>query len=265
MTTAVLFGSRVRGDNDVWSDLDLLLLHDFGRGTTEDRAWWRATGCSITEYSWKRAESQARFGSLFLRHVMSEGEVVGGDSARFAELGSLWIPRRNYDQEIDANLSLIEHLSKLPKNDFGPMLAADLIATLFRSVVIRKLANEGEYVFSWKGVMAGASRFLGVSSRSARCFRYLRYVKNAYRSGRILRVDSEAIDVGSALLGEIGKIRTKTRFMKRRDIERFSLSFPSNSYRELRALELVCGAYGMDCGLSDVVHYVRNPSYFITR
>jgi hypothetical protein len=69
----VLYGSAARGDNDTLSDVDVLIV--------EDRHIHCASiqGATVVRYTWKEFCDMSEYGSLFLRHLRSEGRVIQCD------------------------------------------------------------------------------------------------------------------------------------------------------------------------------------------
>jgi hypothetical protein len=69
----VLYGSAARGDDDIFSDLDLLIVDDYvGRPPS----WPWAT---VVRYTWAEFIEMSGYGSLFLRHLRMEGCIVSAD------------------------------------------------------------------------------------------------------------------------------------------------------------------------------------------
>lgn len=64
-----LYGSTARGENDHLSDKDVLIICD----EKIEAPFEIDSKLSISRYSWAEFEQMAAYGSLFLRHVKSEG------------------------------------------------------------------------------------------------------------------------------------------------------------------------------------------------
>jgi predicted nucleotidyltransferase len=69
----VLYGSVARGDDDSLSDIDVLIIDDLAaRQPTLGSA-------TVVRYTWPEFKEMASYGSLFLRHLHSEGRIISAD------------------------------------------------------------------------------------------------------------------------------------------------------------------------------------------
>ena len=150
----VEFGSRMRGDYDASSDRDLLIIGDRWSQLIETSSDNRWRGYSLSRFTYDRATYLISTGSLFFKHIAEEGTLVEGSEADFQELLGAWTPAPSYRQEIEENVDLLNLVEFLPKSIVGPSVGVDIIFTALRSVLIRELAGEGFYLFSWKAILA---------------------------------------------------------------------------------------------------------------
>src|ERR1700694_2431878 len=87
----VLYGSMARGDDDIFSDVDLLIIDD-----NADRQP-SLSSATIVQYTWSEFSEMASYGSLFLWHLRMEGRTLSADDdGRIAYRGILDdLPRYN--------------------------------------------------------------------------------------------------------------------------------------------------------------------------
>ena len=72
-----LYGSHARGDDDEFSDMDVLVISDREVGEALIGQLSRGgVDPSVSRYSWDEIEQMARYGSLFLRHIELEGRRI---------------------------------------------------------------------------------------------------------------------------------------------------------------------------------------------
>src|ERR1700682_1248079 len=83
-SVVVLYGSHARGDSDCASDLDILVV-----GAANQTYRVVPQHSRVTEYSWSELREMQSYGSLFLRHLQSEGRILEGNPEGVAEYGSL--------------------------------------------------------------------------------------------------------------------------------------------------------------------------------
>lgn len=79
----LLYGSHARGDVDSLSDCDVLLISDAPQRASDWRHLFgeKVKDIAVTTYSWSEISGMAKYGSLFLQHIKTEGKPVYiGDS-----------------------------------------------------------------------------------------------------------------------------------------------------------------------------------------
>jgi hypothetical protein len=71
----VLYGSAARGDDDILSDVDVLII--------EDRLIHPASiqSATVVRYTWNEFCDMSEYGSLFLRHLRMEGRLIQWNDA----------------------------------------------------------------------------------------------------------------------------------------------------------------------------------------
>lgn len=73
-----LYGSQARGDDDEFSDRDLLLVGPETARHEPDVSDTLRRPTSLSRYEWPEIEQMAEYGSLFLVHLRSEGVELSG-------------------------------------------------------------------------------------------------------------------------------------------------------------------------------------------
>ena len=73
-----LYGSRARGDEDVLSDVDVFIVSDTEVSKKEVAKLVPGLpgDISVSQYSWGEVIGMADYGSLFLHHLRTEGQVL---------------------------------------------------------------------------------------------------------------------------------------------------------------------------------------------
>ncbi|HED12443.1 MAG TPA: nucleotidyltransferase domain-containing protein [Gammaproteobacteria bacterium] len=73
-----LYGSRARGDEDVLSDVDIFVVSDteVSKKEVTQLVPELPGDISISQYSWSEVIGMADYGSLFLHHLRTEGQVL---------------------------------------------------------------------------------------------------------------------------------------------------------------------------------------------
>ena len=183
-----IFGSAARGDNDAFSDRDLLLVSDDECTLREMKCKYDSAGWSCTAYSWKRLQRASDQGSLFVQHLKLESKIVSDSSDRLAHLLAQYSTRVSYERESNGAASLLGNLMQhLPQCDAGPMWTLDVLSVGFRSLAVAKLADCGIYAFANSSLIDGLARIGMISRREGSELANLRCFKSLYRRGVIDR------------------------------------------------------------------------------
>ena len=86
-----LYGSRARGDEDILSDVDVFVVSD--TEVSKKEVAQLVPGLpgyfSVSQYSWREVIGMADYGSLFLRHLRNEGQVLWETPASKGQLFNL--------------------------------------------------------------------------------------------------------------------------------------------------------------------------------
>ena len=179
-----LFGSAARGDNDVFSDRDLLVISGDEPTLRRMKGKYDSEGWSCTAYTWKRLQSAADKGSLFVQHLKQESKILWDPSDQLAHLLEQYSPKADYKQEMSGATGLIGNLMQhLPRCPVGPMWTLDVLAVGFRSLAVARLADDGIYAFSNNRIVDELIR-IGVAGREdGTQLNDLRRFKSLYRKG----------------------------------------------------------------------------------
>ena len=259
MNLTIGFGSRTRGDHDVSSDRDILVISDFVRGTgpsTDHNG-------SISEFASPTAIFLATHGSLFFKHIIDEGKLLEGSPRDFLKLRSAWRPARDYDSEIESNLDVLELIRFTPRSPRGVSVVADMLVSTIRNVLIRRFANDGVFIFSWCGLLVHARRRNWLRDKATDLIVQARIIKNSYRKSRraltelsfVNRLADLTRDVTHGGCPQLG-------FASRQTISRLPARQKSGSYKQLRAAEYLCAEYAGDTALKDLEELTKSPNHF---
>ncbi len=183
-TAFALFGSAARGDQDGFSDKDLLIVSDDPTTLRTLKTDCSARGWSCTPYSWQRLQHAADQGSLFVQHLKQEAKILRDPSDRLADLLAKFSPKASYKREADGAASLLGELTDfLPRCVAGPMWTLDVMSVSFRSLAVAKLADEGIYSFANSDILNGLARIGLLHRADGYKLEALRRYKSLYRKG----------------------------------------------------------------------------------
>jgi hypothetical protein len=176
-----LYGSRVRGDYDIISDRDILLV-DSDIGTLcESAQFFSARGYSCAVYTWQRLRHMADKGALFLQHLKQESLILKDDADQLSSLLAAYEPKANYADDIEATKNVVALTECTSMNAASIGWAFDVLAVAVRNLAILHLANCGLYFFSYKGALNKLRDIGLVDEQDVNQLLALRKLKNLYR------------------------------------------------------------------------------------
>ena len=265
MTTIIEFGSRNSGLFDAYSDKDAYLLYGFGDKVEDEVKSLERLGYSVTVASTDRAEYLSKEGSLFIRHVFFEGKFLSGDVVKVGEIKSLWSYSSNYEDEIQENSDMLRLLEYIPCTKSSISTINDIVVCSIRNVLIRKLAMQGFFSFSWQDVLSDSEKLGMLNKDESDFILRSRKLKNLYRSGVRMKLSSGYLNSLGYLVRKVIDDKRLFRIGRHKDI----LSLPEKekdcSYSQLRAIELLCAYYDFDASMEKYSALSKKPSYFISR
>lgn len=263
MSTIIEFGSRRHGCHDYFSDKDVYVLYGPEDNIAKEKNTLERQGYSVTTSTRSRAEYLSASGSLFVRHVFFEGAVIGGSGEDMVNIKNLWCSASCYDREIGENVEMLAILETVPSTRESLATVNDIIICSLRNVLIRKLANKGVFVFSWKDVLAQSEKYNFINETDVNIMYQARRYKNAYRSGLVSK------KINSSFLSSLEEINKKVVDKKRKiqtGNHKTILATPEKmaegSYSQLRAIELLCSHYHFPENMKRYSMLVKDPAYF---
>lgn len=262
MTTIIEFGSRRHGTNDLLSDKDVYLLYGENDDVIQEKSNLERQGYSVTTSTRSRAEYLSLNGSLFIRHVFFEGAVINGCEEDRSYIKDLWRPASCYDHEIEDNIHMLKILEAIPSTMESIAAVNDIIICSLRNVLIRKLANDGVFVFSWKDVIAESVARNLINEADSILMRKARVCKNSYRLGIIPKLHDTFIESLEKLTKKVIDKKRKIKFGSHKDILASPEREKEGSYSQLRAIELLCSHYRFHESMGKYTELVKDPAYF---
>lgn len=262
MMLAIEFGSGRRGDCDLTSDRDLLLIGTDWKQVTSEAAKKSADGFSISAFLFDKATYLVGTGNLFFKHICDEGILVSGSEDRYHGLIAGWQAASDYRDEVRENLDLLEVIHFIPQSAEGVVVAVDILISSVRNVLIRRLASCGEYVFSWSQVFDEAEKRCMIQRTDIPLFLAARHIKNRYRQGSIPALPVSYLEALLKASNRACGVTLKPRFASRVELRSLPEKYADGSYKQLRAMELMCAEYFFDKALDPLLSFVRQPAYF---
>jgi predicted nucleotidyltransferase len=143
ISAMLLYGSHARGDEDIFSDTDLLLISE------DDRPQHVQKGhLSTSIYPLEDLLTRARQGDLFVCHIAREAKAIYDPSDQLGLLRQHFVLRASYEQEILHASDLGWFIVDFGRESHLQSLLNRRIAWCVRTILIAKSAELKRPVFS---------------------------------------------------------------------------------------------------------------------
>lgn len=143
ITALALFGSRARGDNDLLSDTDLLLVTQNSKPKHILN-----NNLSLSFYSQEYLIEKARFGDLFLCHIINESKSLYDPNGFFDMLKNEFCFKDSYLEEVGHASELGWFLIQYSESFSNYKISNKRIAWCVRTILIARSAEKRNPIFS---------------------------------------------------------------------------------------------------------------------
>lgn len=176
-----LYGSRVRGDHDLLSDEDVLLIgSEEVRATASDQL--RSEGMSPSFYTWEQFYGLVGKGSLFVQHLKQESRIVVDTGGRLRGALRSFRPTEDLELRLQQTLHLLTLTGRAVDVPAAGLWALDVLAVTFRNFAIVRNAESGRFIFGFSDLVRSVSDNAGLSGAEQTLLLRLRKYKSEYRN-----------------------------------------------------------------------------------
>lgn len=179
-SAVAIFGSVARGDDDLLSDRDLLVVSENGV-PAQYLEELRTNGFSPAAYTWQSLESLATYRSLFLVHLKLESKIVKDHDGRLSDFLSHVEASQDYSANRAQSAALAALTAGVPDNTNLLLWAADVLAVALRNYLVASSAERGSFIFSHGELLAYADATFGLDFKTRQLLHRLRTWKALYR------------------------------------------------------------------------------------
>lgn len=233
------FGSLAVNQNDIFSDLDLLIVCPLSeRGVLYEQ--YTNKGFSVSFFNPEQLEYMQSKGSLFLQHLKRDAEIIIDDGAElriFLESCEFTKPS---EAEISKSVRTIQYIASLPNMPLTNTLKSDFLYCVTRDYLVKKLANENILAFGFKDISSYSVEKFGISEKEFDSFFKLRKIKSSYRE--IHNDNIHANDINRKWLNTLSNSFNFIIELEKNNIWDFTLINQrtyNSTYEKLRTLEAI--------------------------
>lgn len=151
-SSVALFGSVVRGDNDLLSDRDLLVVSE-QEPCPHAINEIRSQGFSPSAYSWRGLELLFKNSALFLMHLKLESKILKDENSKLENFLGRYEPSGDYSININQSIELAALTTGVPDDPVAKLWAADVLAVALRNYLVARAAQNGRYIFSYNSLI----------------------------------------------------------------------------------------------------------------
>ncbi len=255
------FGSKHNGCASHYSDRDLLIVSNDWEKINSLKNYYKNIGFSVTSFHTDKANYLAKQGSLFFKHVIDESVLIYDDLNTYNQLSNNWSPKNNYNGEIESNVDLLELVRFVPQSKYSNNYLLDMLIISIRNILIRRIAESGEYVFDWENIAKVAFKYGCITYRDIEIISLSRKLKNRYRMGIYDEISRGLIDGLLSILNSLQREKIKLNYAKKNELLFLPDRFNNGSYKQLKALEAICCYYSFSPSMNHYIELVKDPNY----
>lgn len=176
-----IFGSSLRDDFDKYSDRDLLVVANDFKTLEELKKNYSKDDWSISYYTYSKLEYLSKNGSLFIKHLQNESEIIIDKKDRLINILSQFNPKSNYKDDIKDCENYFEIIKTVPKTDLGFAWFCDSLYVGLRNYLLFKNAENGVFEFSFIKLLNGLKEQGKIEKPDIDILKELRVIKRNYR------------------------------------------------------------------------------------
>jgi|WetSurMetagenome_2_1015567.scaffolds.fasta_scaffold22076_3 hypothetical protein len=143
ITSLMIYGSCARGDNEPYSDVDILALHS--------ESYYKMNAhnkLNIVYYSCELLQKRMQSGNLFCLHLVKEGKIIHDTNNILKNILEKFEYKESYEKEIKEASELCWTLMKFAEDFDNLFYFNKKLAWCVRTIIIAKSAEQKTPVFS---------------------------------------------------------------------------------------------------------------------
>jgi Nucleotidyltransferase domain len=262
-----IFGSSLRDDFDKYSDKDLLIVADSYKTLENLKTIYSKDNWSISYYTYSKLKYLSKHGSLFIKHLKNESEILNDSNNNLKAILDEFQPKHSYQFDIKDSKNYFNILEYLPNSELGLAWFCDCFFVGFRNYLVFKNAENEIFEFSFKKLLQILKNNNEITENDITTLKELRVVKRNYRENILDELPSKEFVLKvikiAKKIGLLPNSNIISTIDFQEDIEHKILNKHFNSYQRLRLVE------GYYCSQKRIIpelkKIVSNPQFYASK
>lgn len=259
-----IFGSSLRSDFDKYSDKDLLIVADDYETLEKLKTTYSKNDWSISLYTYSKLEFLSKNGSLFIKHLQNESQIISDKNGRLKGILDDYHQRSNYKKNIEDCLSYFDILNVIPNTSLGGAWFCDTLYVGLRNYLVFKNAENGIFEFSFNKLLNILKESGKIDCSDVEILKELRVIKRNYREEVLNELPTlnfiQKIITITKSLGILKEVKIVDSIHFQQFVEKTILEKKYNAYQRLRLIE---GYYcSQELNIPDLKRIISNPQFY---
>lgn len=259
-----IFGSSLRSDFDKYSDKDLLIIADDYETLEKLKTIYSKNDWSISFYTYAKLEYLSKNGSLFIKHLQKESQIIIDINDRLKEIVSKYNQKNNYENDIKDCLSYFDVLKSIPNTPLGLAWFCDSLYVGLRNYLVFKNADNAIFEFSYLELLRNLKEQGKIDNSDVEILKELRVIKRNYREEVLDELPSmnfvQKIITIVKTIGVLEEVKIVDSLQFQKLVEKTILEKQFNAYQRLRLIE---GYYcSQELKIPELKKIISNPQFY---
>jgi predicted nucleotidyltransferase len=262
-----IFGSSLRADFDKYSDRDLLVVANDFKTLEELKKTYSKDDWSISYYTYSKLQYLSKNGSLFIKHLQNESEIIIDKKDRLINILNQFNPKSNYKDDIKDCENYFDIIKTVPKTDLGYAWFCDCLYVGLRNYLVFKNAENEVFEFSFIKLLNGLKEQGKIEKYDIDILKELRVVKRNYREEILNELPSlNFIQKVIPILKNMGILKSVEivdSLTFQNFIDKSIIRKKFNPYQRLRLVE---GYYcSQEINIPELKKIISNPQFYASK
>jgi predicted nucleotidyltransferase len=265
--SVAIFGSSLRADFDKYSDRDLLIVANDFETLEKLKKNYSKDDWSISFYTYSKLKYLSENGSLFIKHLQNESEIIIDKKDRLIKILNQFNPKSNYKKDIQDCENYFDIIKTVPKTNLGYAWFCDSLYVGLRNYLVFKNAENGIFEFSFIKLLNRLKKQGLISQSDIQILKELRVVKRNYREDVLDELPSSSyiknIIPIAKKIGILDSVKIVDSLVFQNNIDKNIIKKNFSPYQRLRLVE---GYYcSQELNIPDLKKIISNPQFYASK